>query len=127
MLIVAFQSAPAQESSDSTLLSQVETELTFDDSLSIFSLIDSLLQNSDVNASQLALRMTYNSNVMSTGRTLGIQNFGLAPGISYYHKSGLYADVSGYWSKHFNPLLPDCRIVGLYERLLQSFLFAGRL
>jgi len=41
--------------------------------------------------------------VMSTGRTLGIQNFGLAPGVSYYHKSGLYADLSGYWSKDFDP------------------------
>jgi hypothetical protein len=103
MLLGAFQSASAQGIADSTLLSQVETELTFDDSLSIFSLIDSLLQNSGHSASQLAVRMTYNSNVMSTGRTLGIQNFGLAPGISFYHKSGFYADVSGYWSKDFNP------------------------
>lgn len=91
------------QDSDSTLLSQVETELTFDDSLSIFSLIDSLLLNADAMGSQLALRLTYNSNVMSTGRTLGIQNFGISPGISYYHKSGLYADISGYWSKDFDP------------------------
>lgn len=92
----------AQEA-DSTLLSQVETELSFADSLSIFKLIDSLLQHAETGGSQLAVRLTYNSNVMSTGRTLGIQNFGLAPGVSYYHKSGLYADVSGYWSKDFDP------------------------
>jgi hypothetical protein len=94
--------ARAQDA-DSTFLSLTETELTFEDSLSIFELIDSLLQNGDFPASQLALRVTYNSNVMSTGRTLGIENFGLSPGISYYHKSGLYADVSGYWSKDFDP------------------------
>ena len=34
---------------------------------------------------------------------MGIENFGIAPGISYYHKSGLYADISGYWSKDFDP------------------------
>lgn len=92
----------AQEA-DTTLLSQIGTELSFADSLAIFSLIDSLLQQGDNNASQLALRVTYNSNVLSTGRTLGIQNFGLAPGVSYYHKSGLYADLSGYWSHDFDP------------------------
>lgn len=73
------------------------------DSLSIFSLIDSLLRLEDASGSQLALRMAYNSNVLSAGRTLGIENFGLAPGISYYHRSGLYADLSGYWSKDFEP------------------------
>lgn len=101
-LTASFARALAQDT-DSTLLSQVETDLTFEDSLSIFTLIDSLLQYGDAGGSQLAFRLTYNSNVMSTGRTLGIRNFGLAPGISYYHKSGLYADLSGYWSRDFDP------------------------
>ncbi|HEX6225393.1 MAG TPA: hypothetical protein VFZ52_13340 [Chryseolinea sp.] len=73
------------------------------DSLSIFYLIDSLLQQKDLNASQLALRLSYNSNVLSTGRTLGIENFGISPGVSYYHKSGLYADISAFWSRNFDP------------------------
>jgi len=34
-----------------------------------------------IRGSQLALHVTYNSNVLSTGRTPGIQNFGLAPGV----------------------------------------------
>src|SRR5690349_16885518 len=91
------------QDADSLLLSGIDDALSFEDSLSIFSTIDSLLQMGDLNASQLAVRLSYNSNVMSAGRTLGIQNFGLAPGISYYHKSGLYADVSGYWSQDFEP------------------------
>ncbi len=49
--------------------------------------------------SQLAIRIGYNSNVLSAGRTLGIENFGLAPGISFYHISVLFADVTSYWSK----------------------------
>jgi hypothetical protein len=64
-------------------------------------MIDSLLLTQP--GSQLALRVGYNSNVLSAGRTLGIENFGLSPGISYYHTSGLYADVSGFWSKDFKP------------------------
>jgi hypothetical protein len=45
----------------------------------------------------------YNSNVMAAGRTLGIDQFGLAPGIAYYHKTGLYADASFFWSNDFEP------------------------
>ncbi len=41
------------QDSDSTLLSQVETELSFADSLSIFNLIDSLLQHARQEAHKL--------------------------------------------------------------------------
>lgn len=80
-----------------------DDELSSEDTLSIVSLIDSLLQLDDEPGSQLAVRLGYNSNVLSAGRTLGIQNFGLAPALSYYHRSGLYADVTAYWSKDFEP------------------------
>jgi hypothetical protein len=56
-----------------------------------------------LSSSQLAFRLSYNSNVLSAGRTLGIENFGLSPGVSYYHHTGLYADLSGFWSKDFDP------------------------
>jgi hypothetical protein len=53
--------------------------------------------------SQLITRIGYNSNVVAASRTLGFNQFGMAPGISYYHKSGLYADATGYWSKEYEP------------------------
>jgi len=102
-IIIACCEFSFSQHADSLLLSQTETELSFDDSLSIFYLIDSLLQQGDLDVSQLAFRLSYNSNVLSTGRTLGIENFGLSPGISYYHKSGLFADLSGFWSNDFDP------------------------
>jgi hypothetical protein len=104
-IIMAISSASvlAQEA-DSLVLSQVEDILSFDDSLSIFSLIDSLLQNAEVESSQFGVRLAYNSNVLSAGRTLGIENFGLSSGLSYYHKSGFYGDLSGFWSKDFDPM-----------------------
>lgn len=67
-------------------------------------MIDSLLQTATIeSSSQLAVRLGYNSNVASEGRTLGISKFGLSPGVSFYHKSGLYADASLYWSEEFDP------------------------
>ena len=82
----------------------IDEVLSLEDSLDIFFLIDSLLQMDEVESiSQLALRIGYNSNVNSTGRTLGISEFGLNAGVSYYHKTGLYLDVSGNWTTNFEP------------------------
>ncbi len=86
-----------------SLFTDLDDPLSFDDSLSIFKLIDSLMTMENVESSQLAVRLSYNSNVLSAGRTLGIEQFGLTPGISYYHKSGLYADVSAYYSTNYDP------------------------
>lgn len=74
------------------------------DTLSLFSLIDSVM-NMEAPAikSQLITRLGYNSNVVSASRTLGFNQFGMAPGVSYYHKSGMYADVTGYWSNEYSP------------------------
>lgn len=104
IVLLASVSSPALWAQDTdSLLHDASTELTFEDSLSIFKLIDSLLMLESFNTSQLAARLSYNSNVLWAGRTLGIENFGLAPGLSYYHKSGLYADLSAYWSNDFEP------------------------
>jgi len=83
---------------------ETDTLLTLEDSLSIFHMIDSLLQLPEPKeTSQLLIRMGYNSNIVSAERTLGFSQFGLSPGVSYYHKSGLYADYSGYWSEEYDP------------------------
>src|SRR6187549_1691724 len=81
------------QDADSLAIAEASNIFSTDDSLSIFMLIDSLLAMEAATGSQIAIRTSYNSNVLLAGRTLGIQNFGLAPGVSYYHKTGLYADV----------------------------------
>ncbi|MDW8332563.1 MAG: hypothetical protein RMK43_13010, partial [Cyclobacteriaceae bacterium] len=86
------------------LKNKSDSILTINDSLSIFQLIDSLIiLFEEQNHSFLHARLMYNSNVLAAGRTLGIDQFGLSPGITYHHKSGAYADISGYWSRNFNP------------------------
>jgi hypothetical protein len=92
------------QDADSLLRLSNDSTLTYSDSLSIFYLIDSLLTlEANTPGSQLAVRVNYNSNVLYAGRTLGIDQFGLSPGVSYYHKSGIYADVSSFWSNDFDP------------------------
>jgi hypothetical protein len=88
---------------DSLLMKDDLDFLISGDSASIFSLMDSLLKSDAGTSSQLALRLSYNSNVLAAGRTLGIENFGLAPGLTYFHASGLSADVAGFWSNDFDP------------------------
>jgi hypothetical protein len=100
----SFGQLQAQEADSSLLRLPSDSVLTFSDSLDIFNLIDSLLTlEENAPRSQLAVRLGYNSNVFYAGRTLGIDQFGLSPGISYYHKSGLYADVAGFWSHDLDP------------------------
>lgn len=79
-----------------------------EDSLEIFDLIDSLLLADPSlleldEVSQLAVRLGYNSNITSDNRTFNIAQFGLAPGVSFYHKSGAYADLTTYWSQSYEP------------------------
>lgn len=94
----------AQDADSLFLKLPTDSILSFSDSLNIFNLIDSLLTlEENTPRSQLAIRLTYNSNVLYTGRTLGIDQFGLSPGVSFYHKTGFYTDVSGFWSADFDP------------------------
>ena len=93
-------------SKDSVTLNSLETFFTHEDSLDIFDLIDSLVKLESIKTrSQMAVRLGYNSNIVADNRTFNISQFGLAPGVSYYHKTGLYADVTTYWSQEYKPNL----------------------
>lgn len=81
---------------------QLEAEM---DSLSIFLLFDSILNSSDnFKYSELNIRASYNSNVLSAGRnferydSLNLGSTNITPGISFYHQSGLFVDYSGFWN-----------------------------
>jgi hypothetical protein len=49
------------------------------------------------------IRAGYTSNITNAGRNFGIQQYGLNAGIAFYHKSGLFADVSGYYNSDQDP------------------------
>ena len=92
--------------SDTSTLKELDKFFTHQDSLEIFDLIDSLLLMESIKeTSQMAVRLGYNSNIIADNRTFNISQFGLAPGVSYYHKTGLYADLTTYWSQEYDPHL----------------------
>jgi len=85
-------------------MAELDSMLAEGDTLHLFSLIDSLLNLPEpAHKSQLIARIGYNSNVVAASRTLGFNQFGISPGVSYYHKTGLYADLTTYWSKEYDP------------------------
>ncbi len=95
----------AQSTDSSSLKNQGLAGFTLDDTLSIFALIDSLVQLPDISASgsSIVARLGYNSNIASANQVLGLSQFGLSPGLSYYHKSGAYLDATAYWSQEYSP------------------------
>ena len=99
---------------DSVFLDQLEIELE-GDSLTLFDLFDSLV-NMKFSFSQLSFRLGYNSNITNAGRNFGITQHGFNAGISYYHKTGLFADISGYWSSditpHYSPTVTSLGYMG---------------
>lgn len=87
-------------SSDSTVSDLLLEDL---DTLALFQLIDSLIELESIRSSQFSLHIGYTSEVSNAGRTLDIRQYGFNPGISYFHKSGLYADVTGFWNSDLDP------------------------
>ena len=74
------------------------------DSMGIFNLFDSVLNLPKVQpTSDLNVRFGYSGNVLTAGRNFGLDQHGISPGISFYHKSGFFADLSGYWNSEFSP------------------------
>lgn len=90
---------------DSLSIEKLDSIFSYSDSLSIFSMIDSLLKNPPDLGSSLVIRAGVNSNIISAGRSIGVSQLGATAGISYYHKSGLFADLSSYWSEDYDPKL----------------------
>jgi hypothetical protein len=82
---------------DSLLLAELEN-----DSSSLMSILEDIM-NEDYLKSQLTVRAGYTSNITNAGRNFGIQQYGLNAGVAFYHKSGVFADVSGYYNSDQDP------------------------
>lgn len=66
---------------------------------SFFTLIDSLVNTPPIeDRSEVMLKFSYLSKISTMGRDMGIDQYGLSPGITYFHRSGLFSDVTGYWN-----------------------------
>jgi len=91
------------------------------DSLSIIDLIDSLLKY-DFRYSSLMVRTAYTSDIMYAGRDFGIPQYGFSAGLSYYHKTGIFGDLSTYWNSdedpHINPTTIGLGYIGSITKKL---------
>jgi len=100
------------EQLDSILLSEFGS-----DTSSLFSLLEDLM-NEDYLKSQLSLRAGYTSNITNAGRNFGIQQYGLNAGIAFYHKTGLFADVGGYYNSDQDPKYNTTTLAAGYMGIL---------
>ncbi len=82
---------------DSLLLAEIEN-----DSSSLLSILEDII-NETYLKSQLAVRFGYTSDITNAGRNFGIQQYGLNAGVAYYHKSGFYADLAGFYNSDQDP------------------------
>ena len=85
------------ETLDSLLLAEIEN-----DSSSLLSILEDIM-NEDYLKSLLTFKVGYNSDIANAGRNFGIQQFGLNAGIAFYHKSGIFADLAGYYNSDQDP------------------------
>ncbi|MEP5611542.1 MAG: hypothetical protein ABJP45_04800 [Cyclobacteriaceae bacterium] len=84
------------------------------DSLSIFNFLDSLLLQNNIQPNQLSLRVGVTSSVTSAGRDYNINQTGYSAGLSFFHKSGGYLDLSGYWNSDVTPTYNPTILSGGY-------------
>ena len=94
--------SPEENSSEDLLFQDLE-DLQDLDTLSLIQLLDSLILTEGLNQSQLSFHLGYTSEVSNAGRTLEVKQYGFNPGITYFHKSGVFADVTGYWNSQLDP------------------------
>ncbi len=102
-------------------LQAIEDEM---DSLSIFNLIDEVFASEDP-ANELSIRMGFTTNVTSAGRDYDISQSGISAGASYYHKSGLFGDLAGYWNSgvdpNYNPTILSVGYLGSFKNRKWSY------
>lgn len=95
---------------DSLLLDEL-----ISDSASFLQLLNNLMEEKYIK-STLSTRIGYSGQITNAGRTIGVNQYGFNAGVSYYHKSGIFADVSGYWNSdqipNYNTTIIDVGYMG---------------
>jgi hypothetical protein len=103
--IMLIQPAKAQTKGELDSLYNELDALFEEDSLTymLFSKADSLLLLMNQKYHSLSIRASYSSEVLTAGRDLGFSQQGFIGGVSYYHPSGLFADITGFMNSEYSP------------------------
>jgi len=95
------------------ILDEIENDTT-----SFFALLDSIL-NLEV-PSLISFYTSYSSKVLYTGRDYDIDQYGIMSGISYFHKSGIFVDISGSYYSQITPGYNSTNLALGYSGYLKS-------
>ena len=95
--IIAQEHNEKDEEPDLSILEELDL-----DTLTLIDLIDSLLTLEEP-GSQLTVNTGYISQITSSGRDLDFRQYGFNMGAGYFHKSGLFASLNGFWYSDFDP------------------------
>lgn len=92
----------------------------------LFKLADSILAMDSAKFSSINFRVGYISQVVSSGRIYGFEQFGIIPSISYFHHSGLFVGTTAFWSSEFDPALylGNCS-VGFMKSIKNRFMLSA--
>lgn len=69
----------------------------------LFKLADSLLAVDKAGLSSFQLRLGYVSEIVTAGRSFGLDQYGFTPSASYFHRSGFFAQATGFYSSQYDP------------------------
>ncbi|GAB3329464.1 hypothetical protein GCM10027429_05390 [Marivirga atlantica] len=74
-----------------------------DSTLALFKLVDSLLMLEKPKYHSVIFRSSYMSQVSTAGRAQDFQENGYSTGISYFHPSNAFVDISSFWNSGYDP------------------------
>jgi len=74
-----------------------------DSTLALFKLVDSLLLADEVKYHSLIFRAAYLGQVAAAGRAQDFSQNGYSTGISYFHSSDFFVDISSFWNSGYKP------------------------
>ena len=104
LLIMPRQSSAQEKSALDSLYDELDQAfLDADLPPSLLQMADSLILLLDQDFHSIGILAGYMSNVITAGRDLGIDQHGFNTGLSYFHPSGMFADVSGFWNSEYDP------------------------
>lgn len=78
------------------------------------------LANETAEYSELVLRLNYANHALYAGRDLGVAQYVISGGASYYHKTGLFAEINGYWYSEIEPRYNLTTITAGYSATLTT-------
>ncbi len=107
MLLPASALAQTKDSTQNIDALYAELEALFseesDSTLALFKMVDSLLMMDELRYHSLIFRTAYLGQVSTAGRAQDFSQNGYSTGISYFHPSNFFVDVSSFWNSGYEP------------------------